>query len=120
MARTAINAQNVVGPYPATPVTANALDVTLTACDAANGNSTPFGSASKLLLVAQNTGAGARTITLSSIEDSLNRKGDITTYSIGAGEFMAFLFERSGWLQSDGSVYYTGEHAEVEVVVFAI
>lgn len=124
MAATPITPQAIKGPYPTLPVAANALDLSTTAADAANGNKAAFGSYSKLLLVWHNTGAGARTVTLTSVADAMNRTGDVTAFSIGAGERGGFLFERSGWSQPSGvdagSVLFSGEHAEVLFIVIGI
>lgn len=118
MARTAIAAQTPKGPYPGT-ISANLLDIAFTAADNANGHTTPF-VGNRMLVVARNSGAGARTITITSVADSHGRTGDVTAYSIGAGEYKAFIVERDGWQQSDGALYHTAEHSEVLVAVLAI
>ena len=118
MPRTSIASQTPKGPYPGT-VSANLLDITYTAIDSTNHNQTLW-AGNRMLLVARNSGAGARTITFTSIADSHNRTGDVTAFSMGAGEYAAFLFERDGWQQTDGYLYFTGEHAEVLVAVLAL
>ena len=42
-----------------------------------------------MLLLWRNSGAGANTVTLTSIADSHGRSGDVTTFSVGAGEYGA-------------------------------
>jgi hypothetical protein len=118
MARTALASVAPKGPYPGT-ISSNLLDITFTAMDASNMNTTPF-VGNRMLLVWRNSGAGARTITITSVADSHGRTGDVTTFSIGAGEYGAFLVERDGWQQSDGALYTAGEHAEVLLAVLQI
>lgn len=118
MARTAMAAQTPKGPYPGT-VAANSLDIAWAAADATNFNTTPF-VGSRMILSARNSGAGARTITFTSIGDAKGRTGDITAFSIGAGEYVDFIFEREGWQQADGALYWAAEHAEVLVAIRVI
>lgn len=97
--------------YPDLPLAANAADVPLTASDAVNFEQVVH--AANVIIVARNSGAGARTITVTSAP-YLGRSGDITGYSIGAGEF-AILgpFPAAGWRQANGFLYWQAEHAEV-------
>ena len=114
MARPTLTRTTPLGPFPTLPVSANALDVTMTAADATNNNQ--FVLDGPVLIVARNSGAGARTITLTSVADAVtkNRTGDVTAYSIGAGETAAFLInDMAGWRQTDGYMYLEAEHAEV-------
>jgi hypothetical protein len=90
------------------------LTLTELAADATNFQQVAFGTSTQLAIIAHNTGVGARTVTVTSVADGLNRTGDITTYSIAAGG-IAFLgpFQRNGWMQSDFNLYFAGSHAEV-------
>lgn len=119
MPRTALTPQTAIAKHPGT-LAANAADFTFAAGDASNGNY--FVSSGNQLIVARNTGAGARTITLTSAADSLNRLGTITAYSIGAGEFAVFTqgLTIDGWRQSDGQFYINVEHAEVTLAVITL
>jgi hypothetical protein len=93
--------------------TANAADLTMTAADATSKELTAH--TGKVLVVAQNTGAGARTVTITSTVDGGGRTGDIAAYSIGAGEYAVFgPFDLDGWVQTDGKLYLEAEHAEVK------
>lgn len=114
MARVAITKFTLLGSAPTLQPTAGSLTLTELAADATNFQSIAFGAFSRLLVIAHNTGAGARTVTITSVADGLNRTGDITAYSIGAG-LIAVLgpFERNGWMQADGTLYCAGSHAEV-------
>jgi hypothetical protein len=72
------------------------------------------------ILIAQNTGAGARTVTITSVAIN-GRTGDITSYSLGAGEFGVFgPFRREGWAQGTGKLYFEAEHAEVKWAVIRL
>lgn len=118
MARTPIAAQALEGAYG--DYGANEADMTQTAADEANGNSTPW-SGSKLLVIADNQNAGAQTITFTSVADAFGRTGHITDYSIGIGEIGVFgPFEPDGWMQADGSLYYTAAAADVFISVLAL
>lgn len=114
MARVAVTPYTPLGSYPTLQPTAASLTLTELAADATNFQSAAFGTANQLAIIAHNTGAGARTVTITSVADGLNRTGDITAYSIAAGG-IAFLgpFQRSGWAQTDFALYFQGSHAEV-------
>lgn len=76
------------------------------------------------LLIIQNTGVGARTFTITSIVDEKNRTGDITAYSLAAGEFAYFtggLTNSPGWRNvSTGLLAITPSHAEVKYAVLKL
>lgn len=113
MARTTLTKTTALGAYGDYSV-ANAADLTMTAADTSNQNQ--FVASSRDLVIAHNTGGSAYTVTVTSAEDPhYNRSGDITTYSIGAGE-IAILgpFKRPGWVQADGYVYLEANNAAVE------
>jgi hypothetical protein len=48
------------------------------------------------------------------------RSGDITTYSVGAGLYSAFLVQPSGWQRSDGNMYMTCNAATMMYAVFLL
>ena len=120
MPRTTIAPATVRGPYPTLPVAADSLDLVLTAADTVNKNQTAFNTAGAVLLLAQNSGASPYTITLTSAIDTFNRTGDITAYSLAAGDIAAFILERQGWMQSDGFIYYEANNAAVKFAVIPI
>lgn len=100
-------------------IAADAADLALTACDATNFEQ--YASTGRELVFVYNSGAGARTITFTSAPDELGRTGDITTYSLAAGEYAVFgPFPVRGWRQSNGYMYLQGSHAEVKVGVVTI
>jgi len=77
-----------LGPYPTLPVTATALNFVFTTADSVNFDQ--FNFTGRELIIIRNSTGGALTVTLESAADPLNRTGDVTTYSIGAGLFSLF------------------------------
>lgn len=117
MPRTALTSQTPKGPYPGT-VAANDLDITFAAMDAVNGNSVTLNG--PLLLLFRNDNAGAQTVTINSTTDPYNRSGDVSAYSIGAGEYAAFIVKPLGWIQSDGALYLDTSSADVKIAVLKL
>ncbi len=92
---------------------ANVADLAMTAADV--GNKEQVVASGKDLIVAYNTGASAHTITVTSTIDPYNRTGDISAYSLGAGEFAVFgPLATTGWIQTDGKIYFEANHAEIK------
>lgn len=121
MARSNVAASTGIGSYPTLPVAANAMDLTETAADVANKNQAAFGNATMLLLIFHNThAANAGDVTIESSPDSLNREGDITDYSLAAGEIGFFFARRNGWRQSDGNLYFDGSDATIKFAVIQL
>lgn len=118
MARTTLTKTAVKGPFPALPIGASGLVVTLTAADVANKNQ--FLPSGNDLLIMQNSGAAPYTVTITSAVDAQNRTGDIATYSLAAGDVCAFLVKSSGWVQADGYVYLEASNASVKFGVVAL
>ena len=87
MARKTIPIISPKGPYPGV-VAANALDFVFTTADSVNFDE--FALTGRELIVVRNSTAGALTFTLSSVVDPQGRTQDVTSYSLGAGEFAAF------------------------------
>jgi hypothetical protein len=107
--------------YPVTPLVATSADLVMTTGDAGNGHVTPIVDG-KTVVIAQNTGVGARTITISSVADGQNRKGDITAYSIGPGKISMFgPFKQSYWNQSSpAGLWIDVSNAEVLLTVVTL
>jgi len=118
MARASITPQVVVGAYPTLPVSANALDLAETAADVANKNQ--FAPSGDDLVIVHNTGASAYTVTFTSIADEFKRTGDISAYSVDAGEIAAFRFKKPGWNQADGKIYIEASNAAVKFAVIQL
>jgi hypothetical protein len=119
MAQTLLTVKDVSQPFAA--IAALAANFVWTAGDAVNGNS--FLCTGRELLIAHNTGAGARTITISGVADAFGRSVDIGPYSIGAGLYSVFpqgLTMSKGWMQTNRQIYIAVEHAEVELCVLRL
>jgi hypothetical protein len=90
--------------------------LTFTAADTANGNK--FAHTGKELIIAQNTGGSAYTVTISSAADSLGRTKDITTDSIAAGAFAIYgVPQVEGWRQTDGTIHLTASNAAIKFAI---
>lgn len=97
---------------------ANFADLPMTAADVANGNRVESDGSD--LVVAYNSGAGAHTITITSVADAFGRYGHIS-YSLGAGEYAAFgPLNCKLWKQDDGFLYLSADHAEIYFGVVCI
>lgn len=108
----------VVTGYPTLPVTANAADLVFTAADATNFEQVVH--TERVIILARNTGVGVRTVTITSAP-YLGRTGDISAYSLDAGDTGIFgPFPAAGFRQTDGKLYFAGSHAEVLFAVIAI
>lgn len=119
MPRTDITVQVPKGPYPVLPVAANALDVTEQVADVANMNQFTF--TGKELIIVRNINAAAQTFTLTSVADEFGRTGDVTAFSLGAGEMAVFLATSlKGWQQSDGKFYLQGAHADIKFTILRL
>jgi hypothetical protein len=119
MARVNLTRTFVVGPYPALPPTADSLDVVFTAADTTNKEE--FVMSGNDVLLVWNTGASAYTFTLNSVADDLKRVGDISAYSLGAGEIAAFKFtNKKGWMQSDGRCRLEANNTAIKFAVLKL
>ena len=107
------------GPYPALPVSANALDFVFTAADASNKEQFVPGN-DTLVIIKNGHATLAKTFTLTSKADERNRTGDVTTYSLGAGEYALFRFKKAGWMQSDGKIYMEAESSDIKYAVIQL
>lgn len=121
MARTAVTAQTPplasgASYTPAIPLAANSADLAWTAADTVNNMVIAPLVAGKTLVLARNTGASAHTVTFTSVADPFGRTGDITAYSLAAGEVACFgPFGKTGWDQASAAgLYFTANHLEIE------
>lgn len=123
MARATLTKTAINSAYPALPITALSADLNLQASSGSsgsNGNQILWGDSGRLLLIAYNSGASGRTVTITSKIDPYNRTGDISAYAIAAGAISAWVLERQGFYQSDGYLYLEANHAEVKFTAVAI
>ena len=120
MARSTLVKTAASGSNPTLQPAANSLDVTMAATVVAD--KTQFVASGKDLIIIQNTGATAHTFTITSTADPKNnRTGDITAYSLDAGEIAHFgPAYRDGWVQSDGNIYLEANHIEIKFGVITL
>lgn len=114
MARQVHTPVAVTGGYPSTGQAFAFL-----AADTVNFDE--FVMTGKEILIAQNTGASPHTISIDSVADAYGRLGDIAADSIAAGAFEMYgPFPTSGWKQSDGTLNFEADNAEVEFAVIRL
>jgi hypothetical protein len=119
MARTTLTKSTLLGPYPTLQPAANALDVTFAAADVANKNQ--FAASGDDLILAWNTDpTNPYTFTVTSMTDDKKRTGDVTAFSLAAGEIGAFRVKTEGWTQADGKVYLEASNAAIKFAVIAL
>jgi hypothetical protein len=118
MARQTLSKQTPKGPYPTLPVSANALDISWTAADATNKEQ--FVPGNDTLVLVKNDAVAAKTVTFTSKADDKNRTGDVSAYSLGAGEIAMFRFKKAGWMQSDGKIYMEAESSDIKYAVIQL
>lgn len=121
MARLLLTPKSLPLKYPALPITANALDFAFTPAGADFADGAGFVMTGKEILIVHNANIGAQTLTVSSVIDPYKRTGDITTYSIGIGEYAVFpQFQLEGWKQTDGYLYFAASATDVEFAVLRL
>ena len=119
MPRTNIAAQTTPGPYPTIPLTPDSRDIAFVGANVADGNDTAL-VAGKTLVIVRNVDVGAHTVSFASQPDTLNRKGDITDYSVGAGQSALFgPFTTIGWAAA-GRLQINGDNVNVEIAVITL
>ncbi len=108
MPRTALTKTTAPGGYASAGVA-----VAMTAADVANLNSAT--AEGNDLIIVHNTGAGAHAWTMTSAIDPFGRLGTIASESIAAGAIRIFgPIPINGWMQTDGKLYFSADHAEVK------
>jgi hypothetical protein len=121
MARLSLTVQTPPGKYPVTPITANAADIAWTASGADYADGFGYALTGRELLLIRNDNAGAQTVTIESVIDEYNRESDITTYSIGIGEYAMFgPFPKDGWGQTDGTLHGAVTAADLYLAVIRL
>lgn len=90
-----------------------------TAIDNVNGNSTVHPGGRGVYFIVQNSHASSPgTFTVTSTPDSKGRTGDHSAYSLAAGEVGMFgPYPMDGWVQTDGTIRYTGSASTMKVTV---
>ena len=114
MARLAVPVQDITPGYPPTlPIAANSADITFTNAGASFADGAGFPLTGREVLVVKNGNVGAQTLTVSSTKDDKGRTGDITAYSLAAGDIAIFRFPIEGWRQADGQLYFAASATDV-------
>lgn len=117
MTATAITVQQLLSPFPVTPLTANSADIAFTALTVTEGDE--FICTGREVILLKN-GTGTNTVTISSADDEKGRAEDITNYSMATGTFAAFsvgLTNSQGWKNSSGKIKLTPSSAEITCAV---
>jgi len=117
MAATVITVQQLISPFPVTPLTASSADITFTALTVTEGDTFVCTGREVILIL---NGTGTNTLTISSADDAYGRAEDITSYSIGAGLFAVFgvgLTNSAGYKTSAGLIKLTPSSAELTCAV---
>lgn len=92
------------------------LIVTMTAADAANKQMVRVTPG--MLILVQNTGAGARNYTVTSVADSRGRTNDLGSAIAAGAIHILGPFKSDGWRQAaDGQLYFEADNAEVKFAV---
>jgi len=117
---TTFTAQIIKAPFAA--ITAGSATLAMTA---ASAGADVFACTGRDLVLAQNTHASiAYTVAVTSIADEKNRTGDITTYSLAAGEIAMFgvgLTNSPGWKNaSTGQITITASNAAVKIAILTL
>ena len=121
MARLDLTPKSLLACYPSLPITANVLDFTFTAAGADFADGAGFTLTEEEILIIYNPDSSAHTITIFSKADVYNRTGDITAYSLGAGEYCVFpQFKKDGWIQSDNKLYFAANSTLVQFAVLRL
>lgn len=102
------------------PYAAEGVAITMTAADPSNKSQ--IVATGREIVIAHNTGALARTVTITSVADPYGRTKDITAESIAPGALRVYGagLEITGWQQTDGKLYFEANHAEVKFGVLRL
>ena len=123
MARVLIAAQTLLGAYPTLPITPGSA-LSYQAVDTGLGNYTPLVENKTTLWIKNTHATDAKTVTITSVADTLNRTGDITAYSLAAGEEKPFgPFKGVGWNHgagTTGGIWIDGSSADIKVAVVTL
>lgn len=117
MTATTITVQQLLSPFPTTPLTANSADIAFTALTPSDGD--VFTCTGREVILISN-GTGTNTLTIDSSDDGYGREEDITNYSLAEGDFAVFgvgLTNNAGWKNSSGQIKLTPSSAEIKAAV---
>jgi hypothetical protein len=115
MARQAHTPAELLGPTGYAGVT-----VTFTASSASSSEECVV-TGREIILAQNSSSASAQTVTVNSVVDPYGRTKDIAADSIPANGFKAYgPFDRTGWMQSGGSLYFEASNATVKFSVLRL
>jgi hypothetical protein len=120
MVATVITVQQLLSPFPTTPLTANSADIVFTALTVTEGDE--FVCTGREVILIKN-GTGTNTLTISSSDDEKGRAEDITSYSLAASDFAMFsqgLTNSQGWKTTAGKIKMTPSSAEIKCAVLRL
>lgn len=116
----ALTIQAIKAPFAT--ISANGADFTWTAGSVVSDTIAATGR--EIILAYNSDGANPYTLTITSVVDDKNRTGDITTYSLSAGEYAAFgcaLTNALGWKStSTGLITVSVSNAAVKWAVLQL
>ena len=115
MARaTALTVQVLSGPFPSDFLMQG---LTFAAADGGANDGDQFVFTGREIIIAYNSGASGRLVTLESIADPQKRVGNVTV-TVAAGAWAIFqATDLTGWLQSDGMFYLNAAHLELQFAI---
>lgn len=122
MTRGTLTPQTLQGSKVSAYAVAESADVTYEASSGDVGvNGDEFVSSGNDIVICRNDQIGAQTITFYTLEDPYGMQEDLSTYSIGIGEYAIFgIFQVIPWRQADGNVYLGTSHADVMIAIIAL
>lgn len=101
-----------------TGATANTLDTNFTAPAVAADGIDFVSQGNEVIIVFNSHAATPQTFSIISEADALGRTGDLTTYSLAAGEAASFQLPRLGWADATtGKILITMSDVSVKVLV---
>lgn len=118
MARQTHTPVQLLGGFPSPLALAGATAKTPVAADASNKEQVVL--TGKEMVKMTNTGATPRAVTFTSVADAQGRTGDLTDTIAPDKDAYYGPFPMSGWMQSDGKLYFEAAHADVTVVVIRL
>jgi hypothetical protein len=96
------------------------VGIAVTMTPSAGGGGDSFVASGDMILIARNSGAVERTITITSVADPVTgRMGNVTAQALAAGEIRAFRLLPVGWSNA-GSIAIATSHAEVIIGILQL
>jgi hypothetical protein len=120
MAPTEITVQQLLGPFPATPLTVNTADITFTALTVTEGDT--FVCTGREIVLLYN-GAGTNTLTVTANPDNQGRTVDLTDYSMATTTYAMLgmgLTNAPGWKSTAGLIKLTPSSANILAAVLRL